>query len=40
MAFASLCLQKNPNCVFIATNKDSTDKIGEDRYMPVGGCKY
>eukprot|EP00048_Salpingoeca_helianthica_P000075 m.39024 g.39024 ORF g.39024 m.39024 type:complete len:196 (-) comp10078_c0_seq2:420-1007(-) len=33
ISFASLCLQKNPGCVFIGTSRDTFDQL-EDRRIP------
>jgi phosphoglycolate phosphatase len=38
LCFASLCLQANDHCLFVATNKDSANKVDEKKFMPVGGC--
>ena len=35
MSFASLCLQLNPKCHFVATNRDQCDKVSDDRNIPV-----
>lgn len=37
LCYASLCLQLNKDCKFIATNNDSCDKVTEKRFIPVGG---
>jgi 4-nitrophenyl phosphatase len=33
LCLASLYMQKNPGCVFVATNKDAFDRL-DDRNMP------
>lgn len=38
LCFASLCLQANPGCVFVATNLDATDRLGH-RFIPGNGCQ-
>jgi phosphoglycolate/pyridoxal phosphate phosphatase family enzyme len=38
IAKSSLCLQKNPKCLFIATNDDIADMIGGRWYLPGNGA--
>jgi phosphoglycolate phosphatase len=38
LCYATLCLQVNPKCHFIATNCDSCDKVTDTRFIPVGGA--
>jgi phosphoglycolate phosphatase len=36
--YATLCLKKNPGCLFIATNLDSVSNVSETQEWPAGGC--
>jgi len=38
IARSSLCFQRNPNCLFIATNGDISDRIGKDWLLPGNGA--
>jgi phosphoglycolate phosphatase len=38
LAYASICFQKNPNCILIGTNDDMHDRIGGRWLIPVNGC--
>lgn len=34
MVYAALCFQRNPKCIFVATNRDQADKVSETRNLP------